>query len=463
MAHSTDPHQIAYHSEPPTSSILYKHYPSFLEPRIPPVYPSRNDNRSVRSGAQAFERCSLDLRLADMAMEYINYIKAKAHISSVHKSEQPVLSREDEEFLNRITSDGTHSNDAQIALLDGAQNIALPDTPTELSEEPAMIPSTSETKPTTSKKSTWSWLRRDSRSRAADGLQDIADNLKSPDAKPNEDRIVDDKEAKKEEEDMMIVLERLNLAAVNNRVFSISDETQELLQKFNQVFKDLINGVPTAYGDLESLLTNGDKQLQKTYNSLPSFLQKLIQQLPGTFTKGLAPTMMAAAAERGEKSGINMQAAGKAAGLAKKMGFKTPALKDLVSKPGAIAGMVRSIMAFLRARFPAFMGMNVLWSLALFILLFVFWYCYKRGREERLERERALTEKEVKELDEAYRNMDMNDIRTTTAAQGASIAEVRAGMMEVEAMKKEATEGNAARMSDIPQEPAIERSTDVVT
>ena len=418
-----------------------------------------------------------------MAMEYINYIKAKAHVSRAQKSATPVLSEEDEAFLNHITSDenppplparphitdlpvagDTRGNDAQVALLDGAQNIALPATPDETSEEQTWPPEAS-SKQSPSKRSTWSWLRRDSRSRqaTADGLQDIADKMKGPDAIPNEDDIVDDKEAKKEEEDMMIVLERLNLAAVNNRVFSISDETQELLRKFNQIFKDLINGVPTAYGDLESLLTNGDKQLQKTYNSLPSFLQKLIEQLPSTFTKGLAPTMMAAAAERAEKSGINMQTAGKAAGVAKKMGFKTPALKDLVGKPGAIAGMIRSIMAFLRARFPAFMGMNVLWSLALFILLFVFWYCHKRGREERLEKERELTENEVKELDEAYQNMSTNELPTTTAATGASMAEVQAGMREIETIKQEKTGENIARMSDIPQEPAIARSTGVAT
>lgn len=420
--------------------------------------------------------------LFKMAMEYINYIKAKAHITTAHKSEQPVLSQEDEEFLNRITLDENppplparpnitdlpiageiRGNDAQLALLDGAQNIALPDTPDEMSEEPSLMPNTSDPKQSMAIRSTWSWLRRDSRSRqaTADGLQDIAESLRSPDVKPNEDHVVSDKEAKKEEEDMLIVLERLNLAAVNNRVFSISDETQELLQKFNQVFKDLINGVPTAYGDLESLLTNGDKQLQKTYNSLPGFLQKLIEQLPNTFTKGIAPTMMAAAAERAEKSGINMATAGKAAGVAKKMGFKTPSLKDLVGKPSAIAGMIRSIMAFLRARFPAFMGMNVLWSLALFILLFVFWYCHKRGREERLEKERELTEKEVKELDESYQKTNTNDIPTTTAPPGASIADVQAGMEEIKIVKQEENKENVVRMADIPQEQAIEHKTSV--
>ena len=82
--------------------------------------------------------------------------------------------------------------------------------------------------------------------------------------------------------------------------------------------------------------------------------------------KGLGPEIMAAAAERAEKSGINAENVGKAAAAAKKMGLKTPSLKDLIGKPGAIAGMMRSVMAYLRARFPAFMGMNVLWSLALF-------------------------------------------------------------------------------------------------
>ena len=190
--------------------------------------------------------------------------------------------------------------------------------------------------------------------------------MKSPDSKPNEDNVVGDAEAKKEEEDMAMVLEKLNLAAVNNRVFSVSDETQELLQRFNQIFKDLVNGVPTAYDDLESLLTNGDQQLQKTFNHLPSFLRKLIAQLPSRMKDTIAPEMMAAASARAEKSGGDTANAAKAGGPANKRRFKTPALKDLVGKPGAIATMMRSIITFLRARFPAFLGMNVLWSLALF-------------------------------------------------------------------------------------------------
>lgn len=152
---------------------------------------------------------------------------------------------------------------------------------------------------------------------------------------------------------------------MNNRVFSISDETQDLLEKFKFIFKDLVNGVPTAYGDLENLLTNGDKQLQGTFNRLPDFLKKLIEQLPDKVTEKFAPEMLAMAAERAGRHGVNAENAGKAASAAQKMGLKVPSLKELVGKPAAIAGLLRSIMTFLRARFPALLGMNVLWSLAL--------------------------------------------------------------------------------------------------
>ena len=59
-----------------------------------------------------------------------------------------------------------------------------------------------------------------------------AEGLKAADAQPNEDGVVSDPEAKKEEEEMAAVLEDLSLAAVNNRVFSISKESQELMRKY---------------------------------------------------------------------------------------------------------------------------------------------------------------------------------------------------------------------------------------
>lgn len=130
-----------------------------------------------------------------------------------------------------------------------------------------------------------------------------------------------------------------------------------------------MNGVPTAYGDLESLLTNSEDQIQRTYTHLPPWLQKLVEQLPSKMTKSIGPEMLAAAAE---KHGLNSKYANMAASGASKAGLKVrvPSLKDLVTKPGAVAGMLKAIMNFLKLRFPAFLGMNVLYSLALFGTLF---------------------------------------------------------------------------------------------
>ena len=347
-------------------------------------------------------------------MEYFNYIKGKTHHDHLGKTEAPVLSEEDEAFLHRIASEGTppplperpqdfsvagetSGNDAQIALMNGAQNIPLPDVPDTpdgiLAPVEDEIDGKRKEKETVKQKRPfrWSFLRRDSRDNkrknkevTATDLMSAAESLKPPDAKLNEDGIVSDHEAKKEEEEMTEVLDHLNLAAVNNRVFSISKESQDLLHKlvqsslersnplsnfymnrFTLVFKDLVNGVPTAYDDLESLLTNSENQIQRTYAHLPSFLQDIIEKLPSKMTTSIGPEMLAAAAE---KQGLHSKHTDKAASAAEKMGLKVrvPSLKDLVTKPGAVAGMLRAVMNFLKIRFPAFLGMNVLYSLALF-------------------------------------------------------------------------------------------------
>lgn len=105
------------------------------------------------------------------------------------------------------------------------------------------------------------------------------------------------------------------------------------LIRFTLVLKDLVNGVPTAYNDLESLLTNSENQLQRSYQHLPPFLQKLIEQLPSKMTQSIAPEMLAAAAE---KQGLHSKYTDQAAHAAGKMGLKVkvPSLKDLVTKPG---------------------------------------------------------------------------------------------------------------------------------
>lgn len=232
--------------------------------------------------------------------------------------------------------------------------------------------------------------------------------------------VVTPNEAAREEDDIISVLNDLNLAAVNNRAFSISKESQELVQKFTIILKDLVNGVPTAYDDLVHLLDDSQGTLAKSYDHLPSFLQKLITQLPTKLTGSLAPELLAVATEAQAFNMADVGAAGASAGFAgaaKK--FLTPtSLKDLVTKPGAVVSLLKAIMNALKLRWPAFMGTNVLLSLGLFgkpstpllievvltletVLLFVFWYCHKRGRETRLDREAKVdSEGRLIELDD---------------------------------------------------------------
>ena len=193
-------------------------------------------------------------------LEYFSIKKAKNHQAEAEKSELPVLTDEDEAFLHRIATEGTppplperpqdlavagesKGNDAQLVLMQGAQNIPLPDVPDtpddvlvaiEGEADPKELGKSKESK----KAFRWSFLRRDSRDSkrrekevAASNLHGIAEGLKAPDAQPNEDGVVTPNEARKEEDEMTVVLEQLNLAAVNNRVFSISKESQDLLRK----------------------------------------------------------------------------------------------------------------------------------------------------------------------------------------------------------------------------------------
>lgn len=169
--------------------------------------------------------------------------------------------------------------------------------------------------------------------------------------------------AAREQHDLAAVLENLNLAAENNRVFSLSKESQVLVQKFTLVLKDIVNGVPTAYDDLVHLLDNSQGQLQKKYADLPPWLQKLVRTLPKKFNSTLAPELLATAAGTQGMSGKqadNMKTAAKQAGL------RMPSLQDMVTKPGAVVGILKSIMNFLKLRWPAFMGTSALWSIGLF-------------------------------------------------------------------------------------------------
>lgn len=174
-------------------------------------------------------------------------------------------------------------------------------------------------------------------------------------------------EAEREEQDLGNVLDRLNLQAKNNKIVSLSNESSELLSRFTQVFKDLANGVPTAYGDLASLVEDRDGAINRGFEKLPSSLKKLVTQLPDKLTSSLAPELLAAAAEsQGLKANTEKGVKDAAIDL-----LKPSNLTDLVTKPGAVVGMLKAIVNALKVRWPAFIGTNVIWSVALFCK-----YCY---------------------------------------------------------------------------------------
>jgi hypothetical protein len=95
----------------------------------------------------------------------------------------------------------------------------------------------------------------------------------------------------------------------------------------------------------------------------------LVTQLPDKLTKNLAPELLAVATEaqafsKGGRAGTSSSKGG-FANTAKSF-LKPTSLKDLVAKPGAVVSLLKTIMNALKLRWPAFMGTNILLSLALF-------------------------------------------------------------------------------------------------
>ena len=162
-----------------------------------------------------------------------------------------------------------------------------------------------------------------------------------------------------------------------------STEVQSILGQFVLVLKDIMAGVPAASDDLIALLDGRNEVLDRGFAKLPSSMQKLVMQLPKKLTSSLAPGVLAAAAEAQGLKASDVEGEG---GLAR---FLTPrGLGDLVMTPAIVKSMLKAIVNALKLRWPAFIGTSVLWSTAVILLLFVLWYCHKRGKEEREKREK---------------------------------------------------------------------------
>ncbi|KZF19693.1 hypothetical protein L228DRAFT_38892 [Xylona heveae TC161] len=389
--------------------------------------------------------------------------RSKAKQQARRQSEGPVLNEEDEQFLRnatdesrppplpespavitegKVTGEEPVGKDPQIALMNGAQDIPLPETPDEQTEESTDTEAgKGKSKQGKSRFNPLSYFQR-RKSKAT-----VEKEAGPEGAKEN----TTDAE---EQEDITATLDKLNLAAINNRVFSLSQESQELLQKFNLIVKDLINGAPTAYDDLDRLLTGSEQQLKKMFGTMPPFLQSLIRSLPVKVATSLAPEILAAASEKPGADAAATAAATASAeedtkGKEKEKKSRYPSLKTLVAQQGAVAGMLRSILNFLRLRWPAFMGSsNILLSMALFVLLFVFWYCHKRGRETRLSREQA----EIMGVSEAS-DVEASDLE-------ASTADVKGQSEKTEATTDSPQAIGLKDQEDIKSSPAREPETD---
>lgn len=345
--------------------------------------------------------------------------KEEEVVDKTHRFESPVLSAKDEQFLQYIVSEDdqgvsrtvdpldlaeageAHGNDMQLVVSnkqpdlpdsdDEPQNLRIEDAPHDgalenrsreraIEDEGGRRRLKKGDKRPSDSSNRWSFMQRFGSKKSKDHDRDSSRHGKRKEDIPPE-------EAAREEDDLTAVLDKLNLAAdKNNRVFSLSKESRELVKKFSVILQDMVHGVPTAYDDLVKLFDSSHDQLEKSYGRMPPYLQKFIRALPKKLTTSIGPEMLASTAKN---EGASSAEAGDMKHAAKKAGVRMPNLQDMVTKPGAVAGLLRAVMNFLKLRWPAFMGTSVLWSLGVFVLLLAMWYCHKRGREVRLARERA--------------------------------------------------------------------------
>ena len=282
--------------------------------------------------------------------------------------ERPILDRSDESFLASILAE--HDGPSPSAPGKAAVPDAVPDL--ELSSDDASSVNAKKRDDPKDKKKLKEKDKKDKKDKdknkpgrlsmlfskakkSGDKDKDKAENGVAATAEISED------EVEKEKMDLNSVLDRLNLTAKNNKVVPLSGDSAVLLQKFTQIFKDLANGVPTAYDDLVKLIDDRDGTLNRGFEKLPPSLQKLVTQLPDKVTNSIAPEILAAAAK---SQGIDAKAEGGLKGTAQKM-FVPQNIMELVTKPGALVGMLKAIVGALKTRWPAFIGVNVLWSVAL--------------------------------------------------------------------------------------------------
>lgn len=176
--------------------------------------------------------------------------------------------------------------------------------------------------------------------------------------------------------DLTTLLTNLNISTLNNRVFSLSAETQQLHVRFAQILKDTINGAPTAYEDMETLMREAGPKLEQQFKSLPPFVQTLVMSLPAKLGSTIGAEVLAqvdAKKPEDELKAATTTSTDEAAETTEKKEQKKaktariPGLKSLIASQGAVATLLRNVVSFLQTRFPFIAsGTNVVLSLAVF-------------------------------------------------------------------------------------------------
>lgn len=207
----------------------------------------------------------------------------------------------------------------------------------------------------------------------------------------NEDGTINEEATKeKQEREVSVLLDNLNLSSINNRVFAFSGETQQYYDRFLQCLKDVIAGGPTAYEDMDKLMKEAGPKLEEQWKTMPPFVQTLVKSLP----MKMGPEVMAMASEKPDDElkkklqGASTSENGGGAGFAaaamnsggesgdvekgkgegeQKKKRKIPALKSLVSGQGTVATLLRNTVGFVQTRFPFLASTtNVVMSLSVF-------------------------------------------------------------------------------------------------
>ncbi|EGS21942.1 uncharacterized protein CTHT_0038160 [Thermochaetoides thermophila DSM 1495] len=202
-------------------------------------------------------------------------------------------------------------------------------------------------------------------------------------------------EADREWADLNRVLARLDLspetkAKAKAKKDKASAELKELVRQFVLVLKDIMRGAPTAVDDLIKLFDGRNDAFRRGFEKLPPGMQNIVTKLPKKMAESFGSEVLSAAKDAAVKE------IGKEGTKGVKELLLPKSLGDLTLTPAVVQAMLRAIVNALKLRWPAVVGTSALWSTAVVLLLFVLWYCWKRGKEEREKEERERAEDQAR-------------------------------------------------------------------